>query len=199
MSELKTTAPPAAGKVDKANDPEYILNPKTNRYVKRRGVVGRKMKREMSRKEIVDHVRRQATDAALANRNLMASNLSDGELLAILRKVIDIKLDESLNVDDAIPAKPKLVRQVGEGKARHAAKAPPPPPPSPKKSKRSKKAKQSKKSKAPKSTARRRFKVLTPPPPDTETDFTEIDDTTAYEQTDVGYTEASESSSSESE
>ena len=177
-----TTAPP---KVDKANDDRYIFNPASNRWVLKNGITGKKLRKQMSRAEIVEHINGHASDVILKNRDLIRTDLSDDQLLDILRKLVSIKIDEGVRLTDMMPPKPPVLKRQ-QGIYKNAAQSPPPPPPSPKKSKRSKKAKKSKK--APKST--RRFKVLAPPEPDT-TDFTEFDETTAYEQT-----EASDSTSS---
>ena len=189
MSEQKATA--AAPMLDKANSDLYMLNVATNRYVLKNGITGKRLKREMSRREIADHIRHQSVDAALANRNLMASNLSDTELLTILRKIIDIRIDKDIKLTDAMPARnisqsppsspPKLVRQVGIEKLQ-------PPPPAPRKKSR-RKQKKPKKPKKSKQTSRRRYVVRAPPPEET-TDF----ETTAYEQTDAFSDSGSDSS-----
>ena len=143
----------------------------------------RKMNGEIT--PTTSHINHHASDAILKNRDLIRTDLSDEQLLDILRKLVNIRIDDGMKLSDALPTtppKPKLVRQVGE----HKMKAPPP---SPKKSKRLKKSKKSKKSTKP--PARRRFVVQPLPEPET----TDFDETTAYEQTDAN----SEDSSSDSD
>ncbi len=159
-------------KKNKANDPNYIFNKTTKRYVLKDGSVGRRLAKEMSRKELTEHIHHQSINTALANRNLLASNLSDAELLDILRKVIDLKLDYAL--DDLPPKAPKLQRQVGEYK----------------KSKASNK----KKHKA-KIATKKRFVLKAPPSQDT-TDV-EFDESTALDDTEAPTDIYSESDTSD--
>jgi hypothetical protein len=146
-------------KLSKADDPNYVFNPQSNRWVKKDGLVGKRMQREMTREETLQHLRHHAVNTTLEHRNLLASNLSNDELLKILRKVIDIRLDDALDIP---PKPPKLVRQVGIAK----------------KKKKVKKAKRKKINNIPKS--RPRFKLAPAPAMDTATEA----ETTAYEQTD---------------
>ena len=138
-------------KLDKKDDPAYVFNPASNRWVKKDGIVGKRMARDMTRAETLEHLRHHAVNTSIEHRKLLASNLSNEELLKILKKVIDIKLDVAL--DDIPPKPPKLVRQVGIHK----------------KAKRKKRA-----SNVPKSKPR--FKLKAPPQINTETEVeTEAD------------------------
>ncbi len=76
------------------SDSNYILNPQTKRYVSRVGQTGRRILRQMSRAETEERITRHTIDESLKHRNLLSSNLSDKELLDILRKVVNLKLND---------------------------------------------------------------------------------------------------------
>lgn len=170
LSASKTQTP----KVCKKDDPRYIMNPASNRWVKKDGYTGKILQRNMSRQQTLEHLRHHAVNTTIEHRKLLASNLSNDELLKILRKVIDLKLDDALDV--LPPTKPKLVRQVGEHKVKAMKK------------KKSKKTKR--KANVPKS--RPRFKLKSPPPIQTETEA----ETDMPTETDV-YSSESETSDSD--
>lgn len=183
LSASKTQTP----KLSKKDDPAYVFNPASNRYVKRDGIVGKKMQREMTREEALQHLRHHAVNTTLEHRKLLASNLSNEELLKILKKVIDIRLDEVLEIP---PKPPKLVRQVGMAKHKNEAYSN-----SVREVVRSSvdlqsrhKKKKKKKANIPKS--KQRFVLKKPPPIDTATE------TDMPETTDV-YSESSASDSSD--
>ena len=181
MDELKTTQPPTAEpKLDKASDDRYMLNTKTNRYVLKSGATGRRLQREMTRAQIVDHINHHASDAIMENRDLIRTDLSDGQLLDILRKLVNIKIDNQLKIEDSITptqppqtppqTPPKLVRQTGEYK--HDA-APKPTYASILKKRKKKRSK--------KAAPQRRYTLHDPPPQPTDTDaLSETSSSDAY-------------------
>ena len=184
MSTTSNKSKPANSKAD---DPAYIYNAATRRYVKRDGITGRRVAVEMKRDELRSHVEHHMISSALENRNLLKTDLSNEELLNILKKLVDAKIyqDPSLVPKSLLkkmaatslsesppPSPPRLFRQTGEHK-KHPAQSPPPAPRKKPRAKRSKKSKSKKSSKQP--TSRRRYVVRSPP---VETDFS---DTTAFE------------------
>lgn len=82
-------------KIEKCNDPNYIKNPKTGKWVKRSGPTGRRVLNDLNRDGLVEHIRHHSVSNAIAHRNLMKSDLSDKELEAILTRLVDVKLIES--------------------------------------------------------------------------------------------------------
>ncbi len=129
-------------KHEKADDPDYIYNPKTKRYVLRRNRIGKRVEELMSKGELVSHINHHATNEMLKNRDLLKSDLSNDQLADILRKLVDIRIDEALAQSTLLPSNPpKLKRQNGEYKTRKSKPKP-----------------------------KRRFVVKQPPPQDTTTD-----------------------------
>lgn len=88
---------------DKANDKTLILNPATGRYVKRDGITGRRVVNATARSDVVNNLESTTIAAALEHRNLIKSeSLSDAELVAIMRKLVNLS---GLNNKKAIPNK----------------------------------------------------------------------------------------------
>lgn len=152
----------------KSEDPAYILNPKSNKWVLKTGVVGLKLKKQMTRTELSEHIRVHSVDTMLRNRNLLRSDLSDEELKGILIKLVDMKLiSNNIPVLSGKPAKPKQV--VSSRSRTHPPDAKPV-------------AKPAAKQKRKVIRRKHRFVVRDPPPmPDTTDAETAYDDTTAYE------------------
>jgi len=136
----------------KADNPAYLFNPETKRYVKADGMTARKIRSKMKRDDMLTHLRHHSINTALQNRHLMATDLSDAEVLAILKRVIDLKIDQGTKITDALPTTPKP--KVG----RHRTQSPPPAP-----------------KKAPKKKGRGRRYVVREPPPQSETEFDQTD------------------------
>lgn len=160
-------------KIDKRNHPDYIFNPTTERWVLRRNRTGKRVQKLMSSSELKTHINHHATATMMENRELIKSGMTDAQLESILRKVVDIRIDEALGRHMATlpkdhpilkrakrqpakkcgpPHKLKLKRQVGLHKA-----------PTP--DRRSKGQ-----------SRRKRFVIKKPPPPDTTTDAGETTD-----------------------
>ena len=101
-----------SNKVDKTSDPRYIFNPSTRRYVLRRNAIGKRVQEQFSRGEYCEHIKRHATDQMLKQRDLIKSDLSDERLADILRKLVDLRIDEAIAQRALTPEKsPQLKRQ----------------------------------------------------------------------------------------
>jgi len=122
-----------SNKVDKTSDPRYIFNPSTRRYVLKRNAIGRRIQERMSRGEYCEHIKKHATDQMLKQRDLIKSDLSDERLADILRKLVDLRIDEQLAQRRLMPEKsPPLKRQNAKRpktkpKRRFVVKPPPEP------------------------------------------------------------------------
>lgn len=153
-------------KLDKSTDPRYIYNPSTRRYVLKRNAIGRRVEQMMSRGEYCEHIKKHATDQMLKQRDLIKSDLSDERLADILRKLVDLKIDEAIAQRQLVPNKPPQLKRT-------------------KKSKVSQKG-----SKATagglRSKTKRRFIVKPPPPQETTATETEVPtETDVYSDSDI--------------
>ncbi len=79
-------------KLAKKDDPRYIINPKSGRWVLKDGSIGRRVARAMTREELSSHIRMHSVNSALQNRQLLKSDLGDDELREILIKLVDVNL-----------------------------------------------------------------------------------------------------------
>lgn len=128
-------------KLDKSTDDRYVFNPTTRRYVLRRNAIGRRVEQMMSRGEICEHLKHHTTSEMLKQRDLMRSDLSDDKLAMILKKLVDLRIDEQLAQRTFMPNKPPKLKRTKKGKAATKAKT------------------------------KRRFVVKSPPPQETTTDL----------------------------
>lgn len=162
----------------KESDPSYILNPRTNNWVMKNGVVGQKLAKQTTRKALDRHMTTSTINSMISNRNLLKSGLSDEELREILVKLVDVKLSNKevpLMIAASNPAAgprsvSKFIPMLKAAKDAKIAKA-----------KAKAKAKAAK-PKRPRGRPRKhRFVIRSPPPmPDTTDAETGYDDT-AYE------------------
>ena len=145
-------------KLDKSTDPRYIYNPSTRRYVLKRNAIGRRVEQMMSRGEYCEHIKKHATDQMLKQRDLIKSDLSDERLADILRKLVDLKIDEAIAQRQLVPNKPPQLKRT-------------------KKSKVSQKGSKAK--------TKRRFVVKAPPEPVTATETETEQQTDVYSDSDI--------------
>ena len=91
--------------LDKKDDPDYVLNPKSNRWVHKDGPIGRHLQNQIDRVEILNGISHRATAEMLKNRDLLKSDLSNEQLADILNKLIDFKIDDvkSMHLTKAKP------------------------------------------------------------------------------------------------
>jgi hypothetical protein len=165
-------------KIDKRNHPDYIFNPATERWVLRRNRTGKRVEKLMSSSELKTHINHHATATMMENRELIKSGMTDAQLESILRKVVDIRIDEALGRHMAtLPKDHPILKRTKRQPAKKKAQA--------------KKA-QAKKVGRP----RKRFVVKQAPPPDTTTDAGETTDATVN-HSDWGRTSADEYSDSD--
>ena len=74
------SGPDESVKLAKANDPRYIFNPKTRRWVLRNTPTGKSVANRMTRRELVDHINHHASSEMLKYRDLLRSDMSDDAL-----------------------------------------------------------------------------------------------------------------------
>jgi hypothetical protein len=92
-------------------DANYVLNPATKRYVKKTTPTGKAVMQRMSRGELVDHINKHASTEMLKYRDLLRSDISDDELAKILKKLVDVKITESVARENFIPKLKPLKQQ----------------------------------------------------------------------------------------
>ena len=100
-------------KLSKSNDPRYIQNPDSKRWVLKDSPTGRGIIRKMSKSEVVHHINLHAAREMIQYRSLLKSDMSDTELETVLKSLVDLNITESVARSALLPKKagPKRIKK----------------------------------------------------------------------------------------